>query len=109
MRDLTGEAVADVYCGDRAHAPVIADFIAHAPEDLAALLAEVERLRARIGEHECCYARGVADERARAVAWLRESVAHVAPHGQRAAVLAGGTRLLAADALERGEHEVTRG
>lgn len=47
VRGLTGEAVADVYCGDRVHAPVIADFIAHAPEDLAALLAEVERLRAR--------------------------------------------------------------
>jgi hypothetical protein len=51
-----------------------ADLIAHAPADIAALLAEVERLR---GHRESCtdnlrkgYETGKAEERAAVVAWL---------------------------------------
>lgn len=101
--------------------------------DLAALTREAERLGFRSGDHgvwwdvderdllaarlrwllrqpeaqarAACYARGVADERARVVAAGRqEATACLALDPCRASVLDD-----LADALERGEHEVTRG
>jgi hypothetical protein len=63
-----------------------ADFIVSAPADIAALLAEVERLR---GE--------VAAERAAVVAWLRENEGRVRP-------VAWEILSAAASCIERGEH-----
>ena len=54
-------------------------------------------LRALLDAHEAEHARGVADERARVVAWLRnEYVEGCAAHVEACSL---------ADAIERGEHE----
>ena len=67
-----------------------ADFITHAPADIAGLVAEVERLRAE-----------VAAERAAVVAWLRDKADTTMRIGSARQTLA---LMDAADAIERREH-----
>jgi hypothetical protein len=98
-----------------------AEFVAHAPADIAALVAEVERLRAEVEQmrltvaalrasvppthpsdygHEVWSAAlraEVAAERAAVVAWLREHEGRVRP-------VAWEILSAAADCIERGEH-----
>ena len=78
------EVIAECYCGAYdGHGLRNADLIAHAPEDLAALIEEVRYLRG---------------ERAAVVAWLRER-----QEAAEWALTAAGYEH-AADAIERGEH-----
>ena len=84
-----------------------ADLIAHAPGDIAALIAEVERLREvndgyllEMGRQHALLRdqkRGENAERAAVVAWLREQVADWEGLGADAC-------LHEADNIERGEH-----
>jgi len=63
--------------------------IAHAPGDIAALVAEVERLREGEDGYRQGHSDGCEDERAAVVAWLHAW---------------GGNLAVAADSIERGEH-----
>lgn len=101
MRDWDGNTAQAAYAA-------VAHLLGHAPADLTALVAEVERLR----EHrESCtenllkgYETGKAEERAAVVKWLREEAEAAA---QTFTVQAGewANRIdgLAGD-IERGEH-----
>ena len=80
-----------------------ADFIAHAPADLGALIAEVERLEnyASDCEQHAKFSAGKATalERAAVVAWLRNVGSRMANGSEHEFVL-----LSVADAVENGEH-----
>jgi hypothetical protein len=69
--------------------------IAHAPGDIAALVAEIERLREGEDGYRQGHSDGCEDERAAVVAWLREA-AYTTLHDARAWDVA--------EAIERGEH-----
>lgn len=73
----TGPLVMEVSRWNKHPSPADVDLIEHAPADLAALVAEVERLRAH---RELCtenllrgYETGKAEERTSAVAYLRDN------------------------------------
>jgi hypothetical protein len=78
--------------------------IAHAPGDIAALIAEVERLREGEDGYRQGHSDGCEDERAAVVEWLRYE-AEMATGTNTMAAFQHAARLdTLADDIERGEH-----